>query len=50
MGGVYCENCDIAVAVSADSKAMLGVRPWAIDPDLANRLWSLSETLTGTSI
>ncbi len=50
MGGVYCENCDIAVAVPADSKEMLGVRPWAVDPALANRLWSLSEALTGKSI
>src|SRR5262249_1985929 len=37
-GGVYCENCDIAVAVPADSTALLGVRPWAIDPLLADRL------------
>lgn len=50
MGGVYCENCDIAVSVPDDSKEMLGVRPWAIDPDLADRLWSLSEALTGKSI
>jgi NAD(P)-dependent dehydrogenase (short-subunit alcohol dehydrogenase family) len=49
-GGVYCENCDIAVAVPADSKEMLGVRPWAIDPGFADRLWSLSEKLTGKSI
>lgn len=50
LGGVYCENCDIAVAVPADSTTLLGVRPWAVDPDFANRLWSLSETLTGVSI
>ncbi len=50
MGGVYCENCDFAVAVPADSEEMLGVRPWEIDPALADRLWSLSETLTGKSI
>lgn len=48
MGGVYCENCDIAIAVPADSTEMLGVRPWAIDPDFAERLWSLSERLTET--
>jgi NAD(P)-dependent dehydrogenase (short-subunit alcohol dehydrogenase family) len=50
MGGVYCENCDIAVAVAADAKTLLGVRPWAIDPNFADRLWSLSEALTGVSI
>lgn len=45
-GGVYCENVDVAVAVSADSKELLGVKPWATDPSLAQRLWTLSETLT----
>jgi len=47
LGGVYCENCDIALAVPADSTADFGVRPWAIDPELADRLWRLSERLTG---
>lgn len=50
MGGVYCENCDIAEAVAVDAKDMLGVRPWATDPQSAERLWALSEQLTGTSI
>ena len=45
IGGVYCENCDVARAVAADSQELLGVRPWAIDPELAERLWSLSEAL-----
>jgi NAD(P)-dependent dehydrogenase (short-subunit alcohol dehydrogenase family) len=48
-GGVYCENCDISQAVPADSKELLGVRPWATDPALAERLWGLSERLTGVS-
>ena len=47
LGGVYCENCDIAIPVPADSTEQLGVRPWAIDPDFADRLWRLSERLTG---
>lgn len=46
-GGVYCEDCDIAVAVSADDKGFSGVRPWAIDPALADKLWTLSERMTG---
>lgn len=50
LGGVYCENCDIAIAVPADSTELLGVRPWAIDPEFADRLWSLSERLTGKGI
>jgi NAD(P)-dependent dehydrogenase (short-subunit alcohol dehydrogenase family) len=47
MGGVYCEDCDIAEAVPADSLKPYGVRPWAIDPEYARRLWQLSEELTG---
>jgi NAD(P)-dependent dehydrogenase (short-subunit alcohol dehydrogenase family) len=46
-GGVYCEDCDIAVAVPADDKGFSGVRPWATDPALAEKLWALSETMTG---
>jgi NAD(P)-dependent dehydrogenase (short-subunit alcohol dehydrogenase family) len=46
-GGVYCEDCDIATLVPPDHKAMTGVRPWAVDPDLADRLWTLSEKMTG---
>jgi NAD(P)-dependent dehydrogenase (short-subunit alcohol dehydrogenase family) len=48
-GGVYCEDCDIAVAVPADDKGFSGVRPWAIDPVLADKLWTLSEKMTGVT-
>jgi NAD(P)-dependent dehydrogenase (short-subunit alcohol dehydrogenase family) len=44
-GGVYCEDCDIAVPVPEDSKALSGVRPWAIDKSIARALFSLSEKL-----
>jgi hypothetical protein len=47
LGGVYCENCNIAAAVPEDSKGLLGVRPWATNPEFAERLWQLSEKLTG---
>jgi NAD(P)-dependent dehydrogenase (short-subunit alcohol dehydrogenase family) len=47
MGGVYCEDVDIAVAVPADFPEPRGVRPWAMDPDLAERLWTKSEEWTG---
>jgi len=47
MGGVYCEDCDIAEAAPADATGWSGVRPWAIDPTLADQLWSLSERMTG---
>jgi hypothetical protein len=50
LGGVYCEDCDVAIAVPADSTEQLGVRPWAIDPEFADRLRTLSERLTGKAI
>ena len=46
LGGVYCEDCDIAQAVPADSQLWSGVRPWAIDPAIADKLWALSERMT----
>src|SRR5262245_58127468 len=51
MGGVYCQDCDIArVLPSDDSTEMHGVRPRAIDPVAAGRLWQLSEQLTGATL
>lgn len=47
MGGVYCENSDIAEAVTAEDERRIGVKHWAIDPEAARRLWTVSETLTG---
>jgi NAD(P)-dependent dehydrogenase (short-subunit alcohol dehydrogenase family) len=44
-GGVYCEDCDIAAMVPADSKLNSGVRPWAVDKAAAEALWILSERL-----
>jgi NAD(P)-dependent dehydrogenase (short-subunit alcohol dehydrogenase family) len=50
MGGVYCEDCDIAEAVPADFPEQRGVRPWAMDPDFAERLWTMSEAWTGAGL
>ncbi|RLE24177.1 MAG: oxidoreductase [Actinobacteria bacterium] len=49
MGGVYCEDCDIAAPTDASSPfaRYIGVEPHAIDPESAARLWSLSAELTG---
>ena len=47
MGGGYCEDSNIASTVPADSTELLGLRPWAADPALAERLWALSEEMTG---
>lgn len=47
LGGVYCEDVDIAEPLPADSKEPRGIRPWAMDRDLAERLWTRSEAWTG---
>src|SRR3954452_5996833 len=49
MGGVYCENCDIAKpTVPASPTARVeGVDAHAIDPGEAERLWAVSAELTG---
>src|SRR5262245_10026208 len=51
-GGVYCLDCDIAEVVEREAleglyEVLNGVIPWAIDPDSAERLWQLSEEMTG---
>ncbi|RVX43637.1 NAD(P)-dependent dehydrogenase (short-subunit alcohol dehydrogenase family) [Nonomuraea polychroma] len=48
MGGVYCEDCDITELIT-DEKPGPGVRPYAVDPDEAARLWQLSADLTGVN-
>jgi NAD(P)-dependent dehydrogenase (short-subunit alcohol dehydrogenase family) len=49
MGGVYCEDCDIAEPTVADSPEarIAGVNAHAIDQVDAERLWSYSAELTG---
>ena len=42
-GGAYCENCSVA-EVKEESIAD-GVRPYAIDPEAAERLWTMSEKM-----
>lgn len=50
LGGVYCENCDIAEIIAEETSLPAGVAPWACDPEAANRLWTLSESLTGVRL
>ena len=47
MGGVYCEDCDIAGVVPDDSPVGNSVRAYAIDPEKAAGLWRFSEGVTG---
>ncbi len=49
-GGVYCEDCNVAVAVDAGEKAMSGIRPWAMDSEAAERLWAMSEVMLGEKL
>ena len=44
LGGHYLEDCEIAEPWS-DDKPMSGVKPYALDPDRAQRLWSVSVKL-----
>ena len=48
MGGVYCEDCDIAEPTPANGERT-GVAAYAIDPEQAARLWELSAELTGVN-
>lgn len=57
MGGVYGENSDISPLVqpgdSVELKAgfrPIGVMPYAVDPESARKLWTLSEQLTGITL
>jgi NAD(P)-dependent dehydrogenase (short-subunit alcohol dehydrogenase family) len=47
-GGVYLEDCEVA-AVNPDPGPGPGVRPHAVDPDEAKRLWAFSAELTGVN-
>jgi NAD(P)-dependent dehydrogenase (short-subunit alcohol dehydrogenase family) len=63
LGGVYCENSDIAPLVAGENdpaaeawraeqikavgSAPFGVLPYSVDPESAARLWDLSLRLTG---
>ena len=44
-GGLYCEDCHVAAVRDDDPKG--SVKSYAVDPDKAERLWTLSETLVG---
>ncbi|MER6508899.1 SDR family NAD(P)-dependent oxidoreductase [Nonomuraea sp. NPDC001636] len=48
-GGAYCQDCDLAEPATGDDMLIGGVKPWALDPDSAARLWKLSSDLTGES-
>jgi NAD(P)-dependent dehydrogenase (short-subunit alcohol dehydrogenase family) len=47
LGGLYCEDCGVAPVVTDDANERYGVKRWAVDPDLAERLWCVSQGLAG---
>ncbi|WP_264550658.1 SDR family NAD(P)-dependent oxidoreductase [Flavobacterium sp. N2038] len=49
IGGVYCEDGDIALLLSEESIGTSGVAPYSLDEYNAKKLWNLSEQMTGLS-
>jgi NAD(P)-dependent dehydrogenase (short-subunit alcohol dehydrogenase family) len=50
VGGKYCEDCQVAELLPADSPVSAisrGVRGYALDPDSAKALWKKSEEMVG---
>ena len=45
LGGLYCEDGDVAHAATASSKGWEHAREWICDEDKAERLWTMSESL-----
>ncbi len=52
IGGVFCEDCDIAKRKSEIEESMqryFGVADWAIDHNEASRLWNITEEIINKS-
>jgi NAD(P)-dependent dehydrogenase (short-subunit alcohol dehydrogenase family) len=49
LGGVFCQDCDIAPMTDHVDMDTGGVMAHAVDPDEAARLWALSAELTGVT-
>ncbi|GGG15503.1 oxidoreductase [Paenibacillus albidus] len=49
LGGLYCEDCDIA-EMAPDDGTQTGVKDYAVDPQQAVRLWEISSKLTRTNV
>jgi NAD(P)-dependent dehydrogenase (short-subunit alcohol dehydrogenase family) len=50
VGGKYCEDCQVAELIPADSQVSAisrGIRGYALDPENAKALWKKSEELVG---
>lgn len=49
VGGRYCEDCQVSPVITDEiiGFGSPGVRPYALDPDLARALWAKSEEMVG---
>lgn len=46
LGGLYCEDCDVAMRAEEVNEPFIGVKAYAAEADEAERLWTLSAKLT----
>ena len=49
MGGVYCEDCDIAQLATPESQRYQHAREWICDDAKADRLWEMSEAMLASA-
>jgi hypothetical protein len=56
IGGVYCENTDVAELDEGniphdygEPSSLWGVKPYSVDAGHAQKLWALTEKMTGIS-
>jgi hypothetical protein len=49
LGGLFLEDCDVTGLRTSQDIAAKGVFAYAVDPDEAARLWTLSAELTGVN-
>jgi len=45
MGGLYCEDCDVAELATEQTPRYKGVESWAADEDSAGKLWELTAAM-----
>jgi hypothetical protein len=50
LGGIYCENSDIAPILPDGVVGQPGVANWAIDTGSADRLWRVSRQMNGLDV
>ena len=43
LGGVYCEDCNVAALKAPDADGYDGVRQWAVDQEIAAKLWDVTQ-------